>query len=138
MFSVIFEEMNFEVNMYFMFNNSRINTENDTLLMNFFPGYFIREIYFKDSMDEDLPGKKFIVTIQNNNDLILNFIVGTLEQISNFRRRRNQEIEYLNYRITNNPILNPGEIEINENDERTFSSIGIRDDCTCRVELSEI
>jgi len=137
MFIVIFEEMNFEGNSYFIYNDSRINKEDDTLLMNFFSGYY-STIYFNDSMHEDLPGKIFIVTIQNNNDLILSFTAGTLEQISNFRRRLNQKIEYLNYRITNNPILNPGEIEINESDERTFSSIGIRDDCTCRVELSEI
>jgi len=137
MFTVIFEEMNFEGNSDFIYNHSRINKEDDTLLMNFFSGYY-STIYFNDSMHEDLPGKIFIVTIQNNNDLILSFTAGTLEQISNFRRRLNQKIEYLNYRITNNPILNPGEIEINESDERTFSSIGIRDDCTCRVELSEI
>ena len=85
-----------------------------------------------------MPGKIFNVTIQNNIDLILNFNVGTLEQISNFRRRLNQRIENLRYRIINNPILNPGEIELNEDDDRTFSSIGIRDDCTCRVELTEL
>jgi hypothetical protein len=85
-----------------------------------------------------LPGKIFNVSIQNNRDLRLNFKVGTLEQIKSFRRRINQEIENLRYSIINNPILNPGEIELSEDDERTFSSIGIRDNCICRVELAEI
>ena len=141
MFQIIFEEMNFEDNIrnsvYFFYNCFRINTEDNTLLLNFF--YNANPtINFYFNNFEDLPGTIFNVTIQNNRDLILNFNVGTLEQISDFRRRLNQRIENLRYRIINNPILNPGEIELNEDNERTFSSKGIRDDCTCRVELTEI
>ena len=142
MFIIIFEEFFEEVErnfIYFYYNASTIDTEDNTLLSNFFSYPNLNQnIEIRNCFNilEDLPGKIFKVSIQNNRNLELNFKVGTLEQIKSFRRRINQEIENL----INNPILNPGagEIELNEDDERTFSSIGIRDDCTCKVELSEI
>ena len=143
MFIIIFEQF-FEENernfFYFVYNGSIINTEDNTLLSNFvsFHNNQNIEIRYYFNLLEDFPGKIFNVNIQNNRGLILNLKVGTLEQIKSFRRRINQEIENLRYSIINNPILNPGEIELNEDDERTFSSIGIRDDCICRVELLEI
>ena len=144
MFIIIFEQF-FEENernfFYFVYNGSIINTEDNTLLSNFvsFQNNQNIEIRYYFNLLEDFPGKIFNVDIQNNNrNSILNLKVGTLEQIKSFRRRINQEIENLRYSIINNPILNPGEIELNEDDERTFSSIGIRDDCICRVELLEI
>ena len=42
------------------------------------------------------------------------------------------------YKIINKPILYTGNIEVKEDCERTFSSIGIRDDCICKLYLSEI
>jgi hypothetical protein len=142
MFIIIFEEF-FEENernaIYFLYNNSRINIEDNTSLINFCPYYSIFiTIRFIINLLEDLPGKIFNVSIQNNRNLILDLNVGTLEPISSFRRRLNQKIENLRYRIINNPILNPGEIELREDDERAFFSIGIRDNCICSVELSEI
>ena len=146
MFIIIFEEC-FEENernfIYFLNNASTINTEDNTLLSNFFSSHNFQNteiIIICFSIIEDLPGKIFIVSIQNNRDLTLDFKVGTLEKIKSFRRRINQKIENLRYSIINNPILNPGEgeIELSEDDERTFSSIGIRDNCICRVELAEI
>jgi hypothetical protein len=145
MFIIIFEEC-FEENernfIYFLNNASTINTEDNTLLSNFFRFQHISNIEIRSRFGviEDLPGKLFIVSIQNNRNLELDFTVGTLEQIRSFRRRLNQGIENLRYNIINNPILNPGEgeIELSEDDDRTFSSIGIRDNCICRVELAEI
>ena len=144
MFIIIFEQF-FEENernfFYFVYNGSIINTEDNTLLSNFvsFPNNQNIEIRYYFKLLEDFPGKIFNVDIQNNNrNSILNLKVGTLEQIKSFRRRINQEIENLRYSIINNPIIIPGEIELNEDDERTFSSIGIRDDCICKVELLEI
>ena len=146
MFIFIFEEF-FEENernfFYFVYNGSVINTEDNTLLSNFFSIFsYYQNIEIKkfSNILEDLPGKVFNVSIQNNRNLELDFTVGTLEQIRSFRRRLNQGIENLRYSIINNPILNPGEgeIELSEDDERTFSSIGIRDNCICRVELAEI
>jgi hypothetical protein len=71
MFIFIFEEF-FEENernfIYFVYNASIINTEDNTLLSNFFSSHNFpnTENIICFSIIEDLPGKIFIVRIQNN------------------------------------------------------------------------
>ena len=75
-------------------------------------------------------GKYLKVLVKDkNNNLILEAFAGTLETISLF----------YNYLINGCPYLNITKIKINQkeiqkNDERTFSSIGIRDDFIVNIE----
>ena len=148
MFKTFFKEMNLEKNkinsLEFLYNGYRISPEDDRILKNvllYGPNitiYNTRDIVLKKVIDNHGYGKVFEVSIENNKGITLNFMVGTLEQISDFRKRLNEKVKELKFRIINNPILYPGNIEVKEDCERTFSSIGIRDDCICKVNLSEI
>lgn len=147
MFKIFLKEMNLEKNkdsLNFLFNGVTMSTKDDRLLKNIFGGDSIITIFNtgelvpQNYIDNNGPGKVFEVSIENNKGIILDFKVGTLEQISNFRKRLNGKAEELKYKINNNPILYPGNIEVKEDCERTFSSIGIRDDCICKLDLSEI
>jgi hypothetical protein len=121
-----------------------MNTKDDRILKNIFGVnstitiFNTGEVVSQNFIDNNGPGKVFEVSIENNKGIILDFTVGTLEQISNFRKSLNGKAEELKYKINNNPILYPGNIEVKEDCERTFSSIGIRDDCICKLDLSEI
>ena len=84
------------------------------------------------------PGKDLKVTLvnYNNNNIITNGKVGTLGQIKNLYDFVKYEIELLlTKKLLENPRIYPGGIEVKENDERTFSSIGIRDNFICKVKL---
>ena len=147
MFKIFFKEMNLEKNKYslkFLYDGETMNTKDDRILKNIFGVnstitiFNTGEVVPQNYIDNNGPGKVFEVSIENNKGIILDFKVGTLEQISNFRKRLNGKAEELKYKINNNPILYPGNIEVKEDCERTFSSIGIRDDCICKLDLSEI
>ena len=60
------------------------------------------------------------------------FYIGTLAQIKEFYNslKRFLEMAIINKKL-DKVILNPGNIEINKDDERTFSAIGIREDFEC-------
>jgi len=71
------------------------------------------------------------------NNCNYNFTVGTLAQIKEFYNRL--KIFLFNYGLENKKIdkviLNPGNIEIKIDDERTFSSIGIRENFECKIDF---
>ena len=148
MIKTFLKVMNLEENnsLKFLFNGEIINTDDDDdrILKNIFGGYSNITIFNTGEMvpqnyiDCNGPGKVFEVSIINNKGIELNFKVGTLEQIKNFRKRLNEMAKKLKYKIINNPLLYPGNIEVKEDCERTFSSIGIRDDCICKLDLSKI
>ena len=148
MFKTFFKEMNLEKNkinsLVFLYDGNRISPEDDRILKNelqdnsYITFYNTKDIVLQKGIHNHGAGKVFEVSIENNKGITLNFMVGTLEQISDFRKRLNEQVKELKFRIINNPILYPGNIEVKEDCERTFSSIGIRDDCICKVNLSEI
>lgn len=148
MIKTFLKVMNLEENnsLKFLFNGETINTDDDDdrILKKIFGDnstitiYNTGEIVSQNYIDCNGPGKVFEVSIENNKGIILTFKVGTLEQIKNFRKRLNEMARESKYKIINNPILYPGNIEVKEDCERTFSSIGIRDDCICKLDLSEI
>ena len=75
-------------------------------------------------------GKRIHVSIYLGDDpkeSVCGFEVGTLEQIKELYKRN----EYY-FLSKGKGIIYPGGIEVKENDERTFSEIGIRDNCTCK------
>lgn len=66
----------------------------------------------------------------------LKFTIGTLAQIKKFYKGLEKINEWKQIGIKiDKVILNPGNIEIDKNDERTFSAIGIRNDFECNVFL---
>ena len=145
MFNIFFKEMNLDKNkinsLCFLYNGCKINIKDDKILKNMISNNenITTITFFKNcEFEYDIPGKKIEISIENNKGIILDFKVGTLEQISIFRKRLIEKIDELKYKIINNPVLYPGNIEVEEDNEKTFSSIGIRDDCICKVNLSEI
>ena len=150
MFKIFYKEMNIEKNkinsLKFLYNGRSMKIEDDRILEEIFEYSYNFTITFfiaKDLAPQDIvytygPGKIFVISIMNNKGIKMDFYVGTLEQISNFRERLNKKIDELKFRIINNPILYPGNIDVKEDCERTLSSIGIRDDCICKINLSEI
>ena len=73
----------------------------------------------------------------NINNCNYNFTIGTLAQIKEFYN--GLKIFLSNYDMRNKKIdkviLNPGNIEIRVDDERTFSSIGIRENFECKIDF---
>ena len=69
-----------------------------------------------------------------SNDSNLKFTVGSLVQIKDFYKGLKDCIILYNLGIKiDKVIINPGNIEIKKDDERTFSSIGIRKDFECKL-----
>jgi len=84
-------------------------------------------------------GKLLSVTIKNGNDILTKeFAAGTLEQIKNFYEGIKSKLYTNNYKLMGNPIIVPGEIELKQDDERTLSSIGIRENFICKVKTKRI
>ena len=75
-------------------------------------------------------GKTLEVYIKENNNLICKTMAGTLQTIKDFNY--NLFIDFPKIKR----IVNINGKEYDKNDERTFSSIGIRDNFTCNVELN--
>ena len=66
------------------------------------------------------------------------FTIGTLAQIKEFYKGLEMFNEYNQIvKRIDKVILYPGNIEIDKNDERTFSTIGIRNDFECKVILAK-
>ena len=68
-----------------------------------------------------------------SNDSNLKFTVGTLVQIKDFYKGLEECTKYCLGIKIDKVIINPGNIEINKDDERTLSAIGIRKDFECKL-----
>ena len=84
------------------------------------------------------PGKIFIIHIENDEREIFELETGTLSQIKNIYNLIKMILKNMDLKLIGNPILYPGEIELKDDDERTFSSIGIRDECIVYVKCSKL
>ena len=86
------------------------------------------------------PGKHLHVSIKDENfNFKFNFHAGTLQKIKNFYRYLNYHLKVSEYTtIKENLIIQPGNIELKNDDERTFSSIEVRNDFTCIMKTMKI
>ena len=72
----------------------------------------------------------FNIKFNNSNH---KFTVGSLVQVKEFYKALEECAKYSLGIKMDKVILNPGNIEINKDDERTFSAIGIRKDFECKL-----
>lgn len=77
-------------------------------------------------------GKILNFNIKSNNSNH-KFTVGSLVQVKEFYKALEECSKYSLGIKMDKVILNPGNIEINKDDERTFSAIGIRKDFECKL-----
>ena len=81
------------------------------------------------------PGKHLHVSVKDKiNNTKFNFHAGTLQNIKYFCSYLNLYLKNYNKKeIKDNLIISVGNIEIKKDDERTFNSLGIRNDFTCII-----
>lgn len=115
-----------------LYNSHKISLHDKSTLndKNILDGANFHVILKESAFYKIMTGKTIEVYIKENNELIYKTIAGTLQTIKSF-----------NYHITIHFPLIKRIVNINgkiydKNDERTFSSIGIRDNFTCNVELN--
>ena len=83
-------------------------------------------------------GKRIIVTIYYNDKAVYLRPCGTLNQIKEFHKQITKLLEFDNYDLIGNGIIYPGEIKVKQNDERTFSEIGIRNNFSCKLKVKHL
>ena len=121
----------------FLYNCSLLSFSENKLLKDFIfqNNAFIDIIDIYNSLDyiylSGKPGKTLEVNIEYNKNIFTKILVGTLVQIKNFYE---DLISLLSQYMINNPIIYIKELELKKDDERTFSSIGIRDNFICKIE----
>ena len=126
---------NYERTLYmFLYDGKRLNENNNNLLKTTFRNMGAVSIITFDicqnlTNNSPGPGKIFLIYLKNFREDQSSIEVGTLEQINIFYERLKNYLYGYEFKMNNNPILYPGEIELKKDDERTFSSIGIRDNC---------
>ena len=142
MFEIFFKSIKIKENkikeFVFIYSGEYINIYDNELLKNKFHNSNANiEFYLKNNVAiyPCGPGKVLSITIENDKNLILNIEEGTLEQIKNFFKKLKGRLNGYGYQLLDNPIIFPEEIELKDNDIRTFSSIGIRNNFTCKVKI---
>ena len=119
-----------------------INKKNEFLKNLFKKRAIITYIELNDKIGGDpfinLRIGKILKVNVNSDNKCLKSAIGSLVQIKKFYKG----LELFNeWNQTNKGIdkvlLNPGNIEIDKNDERTFSAIGIRNDFECKLILAK-
>lgn len=65
------------------------------------------------------------------------FLIGTLNQIKELYKAMKIYASVNPFDLVGNGKISPGEIEVKENDERTFSDIGIRDNFICKWKIKD-
>ena len=142
MFEIFFKSIKIKENkikeFVFIYSGEYINIYDNELLKNKFHNSNANiEFYLKNNVVNYPcgPGKVLSITIENDKNLILNIEEGTLEQIKNFCYKLKGRLNDYGYQLLDNPIIFPEEIELKDNDIRTFSSIGIRNNFTCKVKI---
>ena len=120
-----------------MFNGRKI--EDNKILKNIFPNHifgFKVPIINNSRLFDDTQvteGKRIFAQIYLNDIGVFQLRFGTLNQIKELYK----EIYKGNRFDSLEAIIYPGEIEVKENDERTFSEIGIRDDFICKLKTKK-
>ena len=87
----------------------------------------------KSYFNINVPGKPLKATIIYKTKKIRINKAGTLQQIKDFYKNLMYTVDN---KISGKPLIYPEEIELEPDDERTFSSIGIRHDFTCLIDLN--
>jgi len=123
----------------FLYNGMDLTDKKNEILKDLFKGTASITYYSKDNLTGGDPfynlktGKILNFNIKFN-DSNLKFTVGSLVQIKDFYKGLKDCIISCSLGIKiDKVILNPGNIEINKDDERTFSAIGIRKDFECKL-----
>ena len=127
---------------YFAYNGRNLSHQKNEILKNLFTNMTKIKYYdFKRSIGGDpfinlRIGKILNISLNFDNNNLEPSTIGTLAQIKEFYKRLEiiNEWNQIDKKI-DKVILNPGNIEIDKNDERTFSAIGIRKDFECKVIL---
>ena len=83
------------------------------------------------------PGKLIRVNIIINDKIIMRTNIGTLEQLKNFYKKLKDYYYSIYNKSIENAKIYPEEIELKQDDERTFSSIGIREEFICKINFKE-
>ena len=83
------------------------------------------------------PGKLIRVKIIINGNIFEKTNIGTLEQIKNFYKKLKDYYYSIYNKSIENAKIYPEEIELKQDDERTFSSIGIREEFICKINFKE-
>jgi len=91
-------------------------------------------------LKSNCPGKKITAFLNDKNKKInLNSIIfaGTLQQIKNFYKELKKYLSQQKIEFEGAPIIiyQNNSLELDENNENTFSSYGIRNDFICQIEL---
>ena len=140
MIKIIFNELFIPENQrkeyYFLFNVYKLNFYDKSTLEQKLKDGFGIEFYKSNDLCTNLRnGKNLEVLIRDRNKIIGKGIAGTLQTIKDFYL----DIDENNFKC-NNILLKNIKIngkELQKDDERTFSSIGIRENFICDVELNK-
>ena len=130
----------------FKFEGNYIERNSENKLINYkLRNHSTIEIFIKDAKKK-YHGKEIKAKIigEKNNLISSDFIAGSLQKIKDFyeelmgkiKNDKNEKLPYYEKIVISNPSINEVEFKIDNNklnDERTFLSIGIRDDFTCKV-----
>lgn len=115
-----------------LYNSCKISLQDKSTLNdnNILDGAVFLVILKETLSHKIMKGKTIEVYIKENNELIYKTIAGTLQTIKSFNH-------YIPIHFPEiKRIVNINGKIYDKNDERTFSSIGIRDNFTCNVELN--
>ena len=133
----------------FKFEGNYIDSNSKNKLINYkLRNHSTIEIFIKDTKKR-YHGKviKAKIIDEKNNLIYSDFIAGSLQKIKDFyeelkgkikneKNEKNENLPFYEKVVISNPSINEVEFKIFKsklNDERTFLSIGIRDDFTCKV-----
>jgi hypothetical protein len=121
---------------YIKYSNRLLHLEDKNPL---YQNFSNERLIFMEIGKRKCHGKLLAVTIKNENDTLTNeFVAGTLQQIKCFYEEIKSKLYCNQYKLMDNPIIIPGEIELKMDDERTISSIGIRENFICKVKIQKI
>ena len=119
---------------YIRYNGITLRLEDKNVFNEEIPNVTI--IFFECMRFNIRKGKKLLVTIKKENEILTDeFFVGTLELLKCFYEELKSKLNRNHYKLIDNPIIIPGDIELKKDDERTFSSIGIRENFICKVKV---
>ena len=118
--------------------------EDNAIIKNFFDQYpiiFVHERGFNLCVRSvPIEGKRIHASIYlNDKEYYKSFCVGTLTQIKEFYEAMRFNAENYGFVLLGNGLFygKIGEIELKENDERSFSEIGIRENFICKLKVKK-
>lgn len=120
---------------YIRYNGKTLHLEDKNIL---YENIYNVKIYFFESEKRKFQGKILEVIIINENDIcLIRVSAGTLQQIKCLYKEIKDTLYSNHFNLIENPIIIPAEIELKQDDERTFSSIGIRENFICKVKVQK-